>query len=887
MIGVRLLALAALVACAHAVNETILNTSTLKARVEDDATGGLAITLDRDGTTEVVALVGLTLGTPTSVVSDNNIVITYSAADTTLTIQTAEITGKHTGQTISLTWDAPKNVVLQDCVSYGFHQWYGGPQQKQQYWPIQLLNLTRYSYVTKEADNCGVAERYWLNSAGIFYYFDKRVPLFFDSNNLLSNGACFLASVQSPYSNKRARNNLVYVIAVLDDVRKAHEYAVATYLNKPSGYPDELMIKYPIWSTWARYKRDVSHELVLQFADEITSYGFPNSQFELDDLWEICYGSLTVNTTRFPSMKDTIDKLRQRGYRTTMWAHPFMNKGCDPWYTNAKDLGYIVSSETGNVETSWWNDNGTTAAYVDFTKQTVRDWYMQRLHRLQNETGVDAYKFDGGETSWSPTVAVLQGDVNEQPNSITADYVRTVSAFGPLVEVRVGFMTQDLPIFVRMIDKDTYWTFDNGLPTLITTLFQMNINGYPLVLPDMIGGNGYNEPPSKELFIRWLQANTFMPSLQFSYVPWDYDNETIAISKKFVQLHADYTQTIIEACKKAVSEGKPVNMPIWWIAPTDTIAHAIWDGMYSYRIFTYVDFTKQTVRDWYMQRLHRLQNETGVDAYKFDGGETSWSPTVAVLQGDVNEQPNSITADYVRTVAAFGPLVEVRVGFMTQDLPIFVRMIDKDTYWTFDNGLPTLITTLFQMNINGYPLVLPDMIGGNGYNEPPSKELFIRWLQANTFMPSLQFSYVPWDYDNETIAISKKFVQLHADYTPTIIEACKKAVSEGKPVNMPIWWIAPTDTIAHAIWDEYLLGESILVAPIVTQNARSRDIYLPKGTWYDQGNKSKVIEGPTTLTNYSAPLDVLPFFVRAGSTAPFCSVVLVLLGVFTNVLSNC
>jgi hypothetical protein len=76
-----------------------------------------------------------------------------------------------------------------------------------------------------------------------------------------------------------------------------------------------------------------------------------------------------------------------------------------------------------------------------------------------------------------------------------------------------------------MTDKDTYWTFENGLPTLVTTLLQMNMNGYPLVLPDMIGGNGYNEPPSKELFIRWLQANVFMPSMQFSYVPWDFDNE--------------------------------------------------------------------------------------------------------------------------------------------------------------------------------------------------------------------------------------------------------------------------------------------------------------------------------------------------------------------------
>lgn len=66
-----------------------------------------------------------------------------------------------------------------------------------------------------------------------------------------------------------------------------------------------------------------------------------------------------------------------------------------------------------------------------------------------------------------------------------------------------------------------------------TFLLQLNLAGYPLVLPDMIGGNGYGESgldgpskmPGKEIFLRWLQANTFMPALQFSYVPWDYDAE--------------------------------------------------------------------------------------------------------------------------------------------------------------------------------------------------------------------------------------------------------------------------------------------------------------------------------------------------------------------------
>lgn len=49
--------------------------------------------------------------------------------------------------------------------------------------------------------------------------------------------------------------------------------------------------------------------------------------------------------------------------------------------------------------------------------------------------------------------------------------------------------------------------------------------GYPLVLPDMIGGNGYDQTPTKELFICWMQANVFIPSLQYSYVPWDFDDE--------------------------------------------------------------------------------------------------------------------------------------------------------------------------------------------------------------------------------------------------------------------------------------------------------------------------------------------------------------------------
>ena len=60
---------------------------------------------------------------------------------------------------------------------------------------------------------------------------------------------------------------------------------------------------------------------------------------------------------------------------------------------------------------------------------------------------------------------------------------------------------------------------------------------------------------------------------------------------------------------------------------------------------------------------------------------------------------------------------------------------------------------------------------------------------------------------------------------------------------------------------EFLLGEDLLVAPVVEEGATDRDIYLPVGTWRDE-NSGKVFKGPTTLRKYPAPLDVLPYFER-------------------------
>lgn len=61
------------------------------------------------------------------------------------------------------------------------------------------------------------------------------------------------------------------------------------------------------------------------------------------------------------------------------------------------------------------------------------------------------------------------------------------SKMGNMIEVRVAYKTQNLPIFVRMVDKNSVWGNQNGLKTVLTSTLTMSIIGYPYILPDIIG----------------------------------------------------------------------------------------------------------------------------------------------------------------------------------------------------------------------------------------------------------------------------------------------------------------------------------------------------------------------------------------------------------------
>ncbi|KAF6018924.1 KIAA1161 [Bugula neritina] len=245
-------------------------------------------------------------------------------------------------------------------------------------------------------------------------------------------------------------------------------------------------------------------------------------------------------------------------------------------------------------------------------------------------------------------------------------------------------------------------------------------------------------------------------------------------------------------------------------------------------------------------------------------GEIVWMPA----QSDMSKSyfhPSEYIQHYVQVAVkadSLGRRQEVRVGCATQEAPILVRMLDRRSRWGIDNGLKTVIPTALTFGLLGYPFVLPDMIGGNAYEGVEvEQELFVRWLQVNIFLPAIQFSIPPWQFDERTVNYTIEMLNIRESKSSVFDQVSQEAVDFGWPMVRPLWWIAPNDSNCFTIDDEFLLGNDILVAPIVEKGARSRDIYLPNGKWQDMMNNREV-QGGKWYREFDANLWELPYFLK-------------------------
>jgi alpha-glucosidase (family GH31 glycosyl hydrolase) len=124
-------------------------------------------------------------------------------------------------------------------------------------------------------------------------------------------------------------------------------------------------------------------------------------------------------------------------------------------------------------------------------------------------------------------------------------------------------------------------------------------------------------------------------------------------------------------------------------------------------------------------------------------------------------------------------------------------------------------------------------------------------------MPMMQFSVAPWRILNkENLAICKEMANLHFTMGNEILELAKTCALSGEPMVRNLEYEYPGSGY-EMIKDQFLLGDKIMVAPVVVKDQRSREVVFPEGKW--QGDDGEIVTGPLTV-KIEVPLERLPWF---------------------------
>jgi alpha-glucosidase len=300
----------------------------------------------------------------------------------------------------------------------------------------------------------------------------------------------------------------------------------------------------------------------------------------------------------------------------------------------------------------------------------------------------------------------------------------------------------------------------------------------------------------------------------------------------------------------------------------------------------FVDFTLTDARKWWGD-LHRAYLDQGVagiwndmnepsdfvdqtgknqmDVVSYDEGENSTHAknrnvfallmARATREGLERLQPDK--RPYVITRAAYAGIQR------------YSTMWNGDTTSTWEN-LSLSIPMFETLGLSGQPFVGGDV---GGFIGRANGELLARSYQVFFLVPFCRnhkekdgYDQEPWRFGQYYEGIIRKYLKLRYRMMPFLYTTLEEAHRTGVPLFRPLLLNYQTDENTLNLDDEFMVGDALLVAPVLQPNQTSRMVYLPAGVWYDYWTGKKYAGG--TMIRADAPLEIVPMYVRAGSMIP-------------------
>ena len=281
-----------------------------------------------------------------------------------------------------------------------------------------------------------------------------------------------------------------------------------------------------------------------------------------------------------------------------------------------------------------------------------------------------------------------------------------------------------------------------------------------------------------------------------------------------------------------------------------------WDG-YS----AVYDPTSPFGRQWNLDTMRRIMNDYGVEGFFFDGGGCHEFPPGDYIASDNQAQPVDLTRAF-QMMACEVPFGQCREAWKMGGLPLMQTLRDKAPKWS---EMRRCITDMISAGQLGYPFTVADLVGGgtcgnNGdgvHGLAWQDELFIRHLQIECLSPMVMFSGSPWRVlSPEAQNIVKKFITLRQRFAPKIVAIATETARTGIPMLRSMDFQYPGCGY-ELVLDQFMMGDDLLVAPVVEGGVKTRTVVIPEGTW--RGDDNSIVVGPKTV-EVATPLDRLPYF---------------------------
>jgi alpha-D-xyloside xylohydrolase len=313
---------------------------------------------------------------------------------------------------------------------------------------------------------------------------------------------------------------------------------------------------------------------------------------------------------------------------------------------------------------------------------------------------------------------------------------------------------------------------------------------------------------------------------------------------------------------------------------------------------TPVDFSNASAYAWW-QSLLGDYDALGIEGYKLDyaeevvlgafGGRLPWQ-----FANGADER--TMHAHYQRLYhQVYAELLPEDGGFLLCRTGVWGDQVNGPIIWPGDldatldehgasaidrdgeayvavGGLPAALVDALSLGPSGFPFYASDT--GGYRHSPPDNETFIRWFQQTALSSVMQVGNstndVVWEpderngFDADTLASFREFTRLHLRLFPYVWSyATEIGAGRGRPILRPLGLAHPELGLHPG--DQYLLGDHLLVAPVVHAGVRQREVSFPPGRWLDWFS-GEVHEPGTEVV--SAELHELPLYLAEGGIVP-------------------